>query len=185
MTNSSNNTFINLKNETRASFTAYYPLALITVGTLLNTFTFIILCQPAFKNTAAKPTIHYMRAIAIFDIIMLYGWNFDHYLLEVHGYTLQLYSVPFCLYNCIPFILMVAFDSGVIYHLIRADQVTTIQHQRIQHRSITITLVITTVLFLTMTIPATVFYGFFTSTASYVILHLLDSLLYTYHILSF
>ncbi|CAF2071788.1 unnamed protein product [Rotaria magnacalcarata] len=278
MTNSSNNTFINLKNETRASFIAYYSLALIIVGTLLNIFTFIILCQPAFKNTAAKPTIHYMRSIAIFDIIMLYGWNLDHYLLEVHRNTLQLYSIPFCkicsfldyftpqmsawlrvficldrylslsrlertwfshsknvliiiasnsivftiinahvllfacfyntdgsinanaqwyevyplwdyvnlgLYNCIPFILMVIFDSGVIYHFIHVDQVTTIQHRRIQHRSITITLVITTLLFLTMTTPATVYYGFFTSTTSYVILYLFDSLLYTYHILSF
>ncbi|CAF5134670.1 unnamed protein product [Rotaria magnacalcarata] len=80
---------------------------------------------------------------------------------------------------------MVIFDSGVIYHFIHVDQVTTIQHRRIQHRSITITLVITTLLFLTMTTPATVYYGFFTSTTSYVILYLFDSLLYTYHILSF
>lgn len=278
MSNISNNISINFQHKPKALFTAYYPLALTVFGTLFNSLTFIILCQSTFKNTNVTPTIHYLRTIAIFDIIMLYGWNLDHYLSEIHGFTLQLYSIPFCkifsflnyfaaqvsawlrvficldrylsltfvdrtwfnqsqnvliiilcniifftiinlhfflftcfyntdgsvnpnarfyiiyplwdyvnlgIYNCIPFILMVIFNSGVIYHLIRLRQITTLQNPRIQHRSITITLVITTFLFLIMTTPGTICYAFFSTTASYVILHLFDSILYTYHILSF
>jgi hypothetical protein len=37
-----------------------------------------------------------MRAVAIFDILMLYGWNLDHYLLGAYGFTLQLYSIALC-----------------------------------------------------------------------------------------
>jgi hypothetical protein len=88
------------------------------------------------------------------------------------------------LYNCAPFILMVIFNSGVIYHLIRLRQTSTVQNSRIQHRSISITLVITTFLFSIMTIPSTVGYAFF-GNASLTLLHAFDSILYTYHVLSF
>ncbi|CAF0927955.1 unnamed protein product [Rotaria sp. Silwood1] len=208
---------------------------------------------------------------------MLYGWNIDHYLGTMHGFTLQESTIPLCrffaflnyfagqssawlrvfvsfdrylslsrlhrtwfgksknvliiigcilgcctlingllffygcsqkadgtisqaswafqlyplwdyvnlgVYNCAPFILMVTFNSGVIYHLTRLRHTSTVQNSRIQHRSISITLVITTFLFLIMTIPATVGYAFF-STASSAILHLLDGFLYSYHVLSF
>ena len=37
-----------------------------------------------------------MRTISIFDILMLYGWNPDHYLFAVHGITPQKYSIPAC-----------------------------------------------------------------------------------------
>jgi hypothetical protein len=37
-----------------------------------------------------------MRAIAIFDIFMLYGWNLNHYLLPVHGFTPLKHSVLSC-----------------------------------------------------------------------------------------
>jgi len=219
-----------------------------------------------------------MRTIAIFDILMLYGWNLDHYLSGAHGYTLQTYNVPACkffsflnyfaaqvsawlrvficldrylslsrlhktwfsqskhvliiincilivftiinfpmflfacyynadgtvnadshlyqvypmwdymnlgFYNCAPFLFMVIFNSGVIYHLILLQKTSTVQNSQIQHRSISITLVITTFLFLIMTIPGTVAYAFFSSTASVAALHAFDAILYTYHILSF
>jgi len=259
-------------------YVTYYPLALVIVGTVFNLFTFGIFWRPTFRDTNKRPTIHYMRAIAIFDILMLYGWNFDHYLSGAYGFTLQTYSIPSCkffsflnyftpqcsawlrvficldrylslsrlhktwfsqsrnvlfiitciitvftiinfqfflfacyynedgtvntdshlyeiyplwddmnlgLYNCAPFIFMFIFNSGVIYHLIRLRQTSTVQNSRIQHRSITITLVITTFLFSIMTIPGTVGFAFFSNTASYITLHLLDTILYTYHILSF
>jgi hypothetical protein len=74
----------------------YYPFTLVIVGTIFNSFTFFILCRPAFQDTDKRPTVHYMRAVAIFDILMLYGWNLDHYLSGAHGFTLQLYSIPLC-----------------------------------------------------------------------------------------
>jgi hypothetical protein len=75
---------------------AYYPLVLVTIGTVLNLLTFIILCRSKFRNTRQKSTFHYMRAVAIFDILMLYGWNLDHYISDVHGFTIQRLSIPAC-----------------------------------------------------------------------------------------
>jgi len=277
MSNTTSNTSTSVDSE-GDMFVTYYPLTLVIVGTLLNSCTFAIFWRPTFRDTSKRPTIHYMRTIAIFDILMLYGWNLDHYLSGAHGYTLQAYTVPSCkffsflnyfaaqvsawlrvfvcldrylslsrlhktwfsqsknvliiiagiivvftiinfpfflfvcyynadgtvntdshlyevyptwdfmnlgLYNCAPFILMVIFNSGVIYHLIRLRQTSTVQNSKIQHRSISITLVITTFLFLIMTIPGTVAYAFFSTTASVVALHAFDAILYTYHILSF
>jgi hypothetical protein len=257
---------------------AYYPLFIITAGTVLNFLTFIILCRPSFKDTKKQPTILYMRTIAIFDILMLYDWNLDHYLSSVHGFTLEEYSIPSCkfflflgyftaqttawlrvfvcldrylslsrlyktwfshsknviivitciisllalfnlhlmifgcfytpdgvidtdsklyqifplwdyidlvVYNCIPFIFMVILNSGTIYHLTRLQRTTTVRNSRIQHRSISITLVITTFLFLFMTVPANVAFGFFQTTASPMVLQSADAALFTYHITSF
>ncbi len=272
------NTTVNLSINPKYLFILYYPLTLVIIGTIFNFFTFIILCQSNFKNTKIRPTLHYMRTIAIFDILMLYGWNLDHYLHSVHGFTLQHYSILFCkffsflnyfsaqvsawlrvficfdryvslsqlhktwfnksknilliitsiiifstlinlhfflfacyinvdgsinhharfyrvyplwdyvnlcLYNCLPFILMMIFNSGVIYHLIRLRQTIKLSNIRIQHRSITITLVITTFLFLIMTTPATILFAFFYKTTNFLALYSFDSILYTYHILSF
>jgi len=274
----SNDTTIISFRRTDSLIIAYYPLFLIIIGTILNLLTFIILCQSTFRDSKKSPTIYYMRSIAIFDILMLYGWNLDHYILNVYGLLLQRYSIILCkilsflnyfsaqssawlrvfmcldryiflsrlhrtwfnrsknvlitiiciitffalfnfhiivfacfytkrgtinvnarqykiyplwdyinlgLYNCAPFLLMVIFNSGVIYHLIRFRRLSSIQNSRIQYRTISITLVLTTFLFLLMTIPATVSFAFFYSTASITLLHMLDSILYTYHILSF
>ncbi len=276
MSNSTTNMSVT-DNDGVDMFVTYYPFTLVIVGTLFNSFTFFILCRPAFQDTGKRPTIHYMRAIAIFDILMLYGWNLDHYLYGAHGFTLQLYNIPSCrffsflnyfsaqvsawlrvficldrylslsrlhktwfsqsknvliiiasivtiftiinfqfflfacyympdgtintnsslyiiyplwdmmnlgLYNCAPFIFMVIFNGGVIYHLIRLRQKSTVQNSKIKHRSIYTTLVITTFLFSIMTIPGTVGYAFF-GNASLTLLHAFDSILYTYHILSF
>ena len=265
-------------NAVSDMFATYYPFTLIILGTIFNFFTLIVLCRPIFQDTAKRPTIHYMRTMAIFDILMLYGWNLDHYLSGAFGFALQYYSIPTCkifsfldyfapqvsawlrvficldrylslsrlhktwfgqsknvliiivsivgvfaivhlqfllfgcfynpdgsvnpqaylyyiypvwdlmnlgLYNCVPFLCMVILNSGVIYHLIRLRQTSTVKNSRIQHGSISVTLVITTFLFMVMTIPSSVAFTFYSQVAGHVILQLLDSMLYTYHILSF
>ena len=274
---SNNSTVANLR-RTDSLFIAYYPLFLVIVGTSFNLLTFTILCRSTFNNSKKQATIYYMRTIAIFDILVLYGWNFDHYFLNVYGILLQRYSIALCkifsflnyfaaqssawlrvfmcldrylslshlhpiwfnqsknvlitiiciitffalfnfhiilfacfyknagkisvnarqyriyplwdyinlgVYNCAPFILMVILNSSMIYHLTHLRSTSSIHNSRIHHRTISITLVLTTFLFLLMTTPATVAFGFFYSTASITILHLLDGILYTYHILSF
>jgi hypothetical protein len=255
----------------------YYPLLLIILGTILNFLTFFILCRTTFKNTTKRPTLHYMRAIAILDIFILYGWNFDHYLEGTFGIKTDTYSVLSCkfftfmnyfiyqvsawlrvlicfdrylslsrlhrtwfgmsknvliligilliiftlinfhffpfvcyyknnlvhieslyytvypmwdhvnliLYNFLPFLLMIIFNSGVIYHLILLRRISTVRKtSRIQHRSISATLLLTTCLFFLMTTPGSISYAYFPSIDES-ILYTLDSILYTYHILSF
>ncbi|CAF1467245.1 unnamed protein product [Adineta steineri] len=272
------NTTTTATQQIESLFVAYYPLSLVIVGTSLNLFTLIILCQPTFRNTKKQPIIYYMRTIAIFDILMLYGWNLDHYLSIIHGFTLITYSIPTCkifgflnyfaaqssawlrvficfdrylitsrlhrtwfsrqksvliiitciitittllnchfliftcyyssdgtinpnaklyeiyplwdyvnlgVYNCAPFILMVTFNSGVIYHLTHRRLVQLIQNSTIQYRAISITLIITTFLFLIMTTPATIDAAFFATTPTGILEEILDSALYTYHITSF
>jgi hypothetical protein len=88
-------------------------------------------------------------------------------------------------YNCAPFILMVIFNSGVIYHLIHRCQTSLVQNSLIQRRTISITLVLTTFLFLIMTIPASIVAAFFFTTPTTTLAKILDSALYTYHITSF
>jgi hypothetical protein len=274
----SNNNTIERIRITHSIIVAYYPLFLVIVGTVFNLLTFVILCRSTFNDTRKQTTIHYMRAIAIFDILMLYGWNLDHYLANTYGLLLQRYSIITCkilsflnyfaaqssawlrvfmcldryiclsrlhrtwfnrsnnvliiitciisffalfnfhiiffacfyttrntinvnarrykiyplwdyinlgLYNCAPFILMVIFNSGMIYHLTHLRRKSSISNSRIQYRAISITLVMTTFLFLLMTIPATVSFAFFYTSANVTLLHMLDSILYTYHISSF
>ena len=274
----SNNTTTTNVQSSEYLIVAYYPLTLIIVGTLLNLLTFIILCRPVFRDTRKQPVIHYMRTIAIFDILMLYGWNLDHYLWIVHGYILLTYSIATCkffgflnyfaaqssawlrvficldrylsatrlhrtwfsrpksvliiitsiiviftlfnfhffvfacfyrpngsinpnaqlyriyplwdyinlgVYNCAPFLLMIALNSGVVYHLIRRRHARVIQNSQIQHRTISITLLLTTFLFLIMTIPATIVAAFFFTVPTTTLAKILDSALYTYHITSF
>lgn len=263
---------------TESILVAYYPFFLMIFGSIFNLLTFIVLCRASFKDTKKQPTIHYMRAIAVFDIFMLYGWNFQHYLSSVYGFTLERYSISSCkfflflpyftaqttgwlrvfvcldrflslnylhktwfshsknvliviacvigvlaiinlhlsifgcyytlsgeidinshlyqifplwdyvnlgVYNCAPFILMVLFNTGVIYHLIRLRRTSTVQNSRIQHRSLSITSVATTFLFLIMTIPANIAFGFFQEVASPTVLRLVDASLFTYHVTSF
>ena len=257
---------------------AYYSLTLLIVGTLFNILTFVIFLRGKFRETNERATIHYMRAIAIVDILMLYGWNLDHYLWNIYHISAPSTSIGACktvwfinyfapqtsawlrvfvcldrylslsrlhrtwfsksknvliiiaaivlffflfnahllifacfydtdgsinssarmyqivplwdyinlgLYNCVPFIIMAILNSGVIYHLIRLRRTSTVQNSRIQHRSISITLVITTFLFMFLTIPPNICYGFFYSAMSETLLHFLDALLYTYHTISF
>ena len=263
----------------KASFMAiYYPLFLIIVGTILNLLTLAVLCRPPFRNAKKQPAMHYMRAIAVFDILMLYGWNLDHYLSYVYSFTLLRYSIPsckliafvsyatpqasawllvfvsvdryimlsrlrrtwfntskgiltiiaciiavfvalnlhillfacfykpdgsinpqapqyriypmwdyvhLCVYTGVPFVLMVVFNSGVVHQLLRIRRESTLQNSRIQHRAISITLVVTTSLFLILTTPSGVAFAFFYNTASRTLLQLLDGFFYSYHTLSF
>ena len=257
---------------------AYYPLFLIVVGTILNLLTLAVLCRSPFRNTKKQPSMHYMRTIAIFDILMLYGWNLDHYLLYVHNLSLFGYSVPSCkivtfisyatpqtaawlrvfvcfdrylmlsrltrtwfnrskgiliiitcivavfgvlnfhlllfacfykpdgsinyearhyriypmwqyvhlgVYSAVPFVLMVAFNSGVVYHLLRIRRESTLQNSRIQHRTISITLIVTTSLFLILTTPSGIVFSFFVDIISNTVSELLDGMYFTYHTLSF
>jgi hypothetical protein len=76
-------------------------------------------------------------------------------------------NIHLVMYNCIPFILMVTFDSGVIYYLARLHRTTTVQNSRIQHRSISIILVITTFLLLIMTMPSGITFAFFSNNSKY------------------
>ncbi|CAF1156703.1 unnamed protein product [Adineta steineri] len=258
-------------------FIIYYPLILIILGTILNLLTFIILCRTTFKNARKRPTIHYMRTIAIFDILILYGWNLDQYLERTIGIKMTNYSVISCkiftflnyfiyhvsawlrvficfdrylslsrlhrtwfsisknvlilisflmlifilinlhifpfvcyyendqvniesryytiypmwdrvnliIYNCLPFSFMIIFNSGIIYHLILLRRISTVRKtSRIQHRSISITLLLTTCLFFLMTTPVSIAYAYFSHRYEH-ILYALDSILYTYHILGF
>jgi hypothetical protein len=275
----SNNKTANI-NESSISVTAvaYYAFTLIIVGTAFNLLTFVVLCRKKFRNMKERPTLYYMRAVVIFDIFMLYGWNFEHYLSIVYGFAFREYTIASCklfmfsnylshhtsawlrvficldrylslsrlhrtwfgrpksvliiiaciisffflfnlhliifgcfrdadgtidansrlyiiypmwdmvnlaMYNCIPFVSMVILNCGVIYHLFNLRRSSTIQNSRIQHRAISITVVITTFLFSLMTIPSTVAYAFFTNTASDTALYTLDCVLYSYHTLSF
>ena len=257
---------------------AYYSLFLMISGTSLNILTFIIFCRAKFRKGDERPTIHYMRAIAIVDIMMLYGWNFDHYLANIYGFYVKGLTIGSCkfiiflnyfapqvsawlrvficldrylslsrlhrtwfsrsksaliiiaiimiffflfnghifisachykpngiitgntdtfkifplwdwvnlgMYNGLPFICMTILNSGVIYHLIRLKKTSTVQNSGIRHRSISITLVITTILFMILTIPPTICYGFFYSDVNLMVLHLLDALMYTYHVIAF
>ena len=275
---SHNSTATPAASSRAAIIVAYYSLTVTVLGTIFNLLTFIILCRPTFRKAKIRPTLHYMRAMAIFDILMLYGRNLDHYLVGVHYFTIQRLTIPLCrflsffnyfvlqssawlrvfvcldrylslsrlhktwfsnpkhvllvigciigtlivlnsiflfygcsfekngtingqswafelypmwdyvhlaVYNALPFLLMSLFNAGVIYHLIHLRRVSTVQHSQIQHRAISITLVITTVLFLLMTLPVTVAFAFFYTEVDLVLGRYLDALLYTYNIICF
>lgn len=79
---------------------------------------------------------------------------------------------------------MLLFNSGVIYHLIKHHRDVANENFRFQHRSITITLVVTTFFFLIMTVPSTIAFAFFSS-ANPTLLNALDGMLYAYHTTSF
>ncbi|CAF0743852.1 unnamed protein product [Adineta steineri] len=273
----SNNTTTTTSPSTESLIVAYYSMTLIIIGTSFNVMTFVILCRAKFRDTKARPTLHYMRAMAVFDILMLYGWNLDHYLSTIYQFHILTYSIISCRFisfisffaaqssawlrvficldrylslsrlhktwfsksksvliiiaciisiffllnfhillfvcyyrvngtisylswlytiyplwdyvtlgvsNFLPFILMVIFNSGVIHHLIRLRRTTTVRNSQIQHRAISITLVITTFLFLIMTVPSSVAFAFFAS-SNQTLLHFLDCLMYSYYALSF
>ncbi|CAF5070740.1 unnamed protein product [Rotaria sp. Silwood1] len=119
---------------------------------------------------------YYVSTILTNGTISALSWLYDIYPLWDY--------INLGVYNCVPFVLMVIFNCGVIYHLLRLRSTTSIQNSRIQHRSISITLVITTSLFLFMTVPSTVAFAFFSS-SDVGLLRFFDCLLYSHHILSF
>ena len=258
---------------------AYYPLVLLILGTILNSLTFYTLSRPSFQRDKRKlATIHYLRAIAIFDILMFYDWNLDHFLFHVYGFTILRSSIPSCkfamffgyftsqssawlrvfvcfdryllisrlhltwfshsrtalmmilgiiiffalfnfhfiLFNCyrqadgfinidaqlysilplwdyihlsfyngIPFVLMLICNSGVIYHLVRLRDRTMVRNSHIRYRAISITLIVTTFLFLLMTTPASICYALFSTNTYPRLVRFVDAFLFSYHITSF
>lgn len=257
---------------------AYYPLVLVVIGTVLNPFTFLVFCRATYRNSKRRPTLHYMRAILIFDIFMLYGWNLDHYLLTIHGFRLQFYTLTSCkffsflnhfasevsawlrvfitfdrylgtsrvhrtwfghsknvliiitciiiffflfnlhfllfacyytadgslspdsalyqiyprleilhfvLYDCVPFLLMLIFNSCTIYYMTCTQNMARTQNRRSQHRAISFTIILLTFLFCIMTMPVSIIFSFFVSVTSETVQNLLDAFLYTYHVIEF
>lgn len=255
-----------------------YLLFLMIAGTILNLLTLFTLCQPIFRDGKKYAAIHYMRAVAVFDILMLYGWNLNHYISAVQGWTPLTKTMTSCrialffgymtcqvsawlrvlisidryllvtsvqprlfnkpktiicmilcvvlcfvifnsqfllvgcsftsngqvdinsylfktfplwdymnlgIYNGIPFILMTIYNSGLIYKLIYFQQRSLVTSSQNRSRSISITLLVTTCLFLIMTIPASIVFAFFYETVNPTFLRMIDAILYTYHILSF
>ena len=99
LTMSNNTTIIYTKEKNLSVYiVAYYAFSLIIVGTIFNLLTFIVLCRKKFRDTNERPALHYMRAMAIFDSLMLYGWNLDHYTFTVYGFELIVYTIASCKY---------------------------------------------------------------------------------------
>jgi hypothetical protein len=80
---------------------------------------------------------------------------------------------------------MIIFNSGVIYHTIYLRRGTIVQNSRARNISISITLILTTFLFLIMTTPGNIVYTFFYNTSALILLPLVDGIMFTYHITSF
>jgi hypothetical protein len=260
----------------------YYPLCLTCMTTVLNSLTIIILYQKIFRQ---RPTIRFMRVIAFIDLVLLYGWNLDHFFRLKFGFELDRLSVFSCkistylnhflsqssawlrvwmcfdrfwtlnqvrqrraihqhrrviyfitftlitiavinihlpifscysynngtkvgggslyfplypawnyinlaLYNIIPFILMLIFNTLIIRHLILIKRTSTLQKSRIRHSSISIPILLSAFLFCIMTTPPAIIFAFFHNQISSeifrsLLLSLLDSIKYTYHSLSF
>ncbi|CAF1315632.1 unnamed protein product [Adineta ricciae] len=275
-TNSNSNIF---------TFMGYYCLLIVILGTIFNLCTFAVLCRSVFRNTQARPMIHYMRAIAIIDFLGLYGWTLDTYFNTIYGFTLKnLYTVASCkfsmffnywtlqisawlhvfvcfdrylfmsriqpntwfnrsksvliiigciigifflsnfpillficyrntdghividsqlvnmlfifqhihlwMYDLIPSTLILLFNVISIRHLYRLRRTTTIRNSKIRHRPITITLIITSFLYVVTRTPSTVVYSYFSDTVSATqwgrgLNIALNLLLYTFPVLNF
>ena len=122
-------------------------------------------------------------------ILFIYGCSYDaNGNLSNQGWAFNIYPlwdyVNLVFYNCLPFFFMVLCNSGVIYYLTRVSRTTAIQTLRLQNRATSLTLLITTFLFIVMTVPATIAFAFF-STSDKALLSSLDGILYTYHVMSF
>jgi len=71
----------------------YYPLCLTCVTTILNSLTIFVLYQDVFRQ---RPAVRYMRAMAIVDMLMLYGWNLDHFFRLKFGFEVDRLTVATC-----------------------------------------------------------------------------------------
>jgi hypothetical protein len=122
--------------------------------------------------------------------IIIFGCFYEaNGLLNINSRLYTIYPmwdfVNLAVYTCLPFLLMVMFNSGVIYHLFRLNHTSTIQNSRVRHRAISIVTVVTTFLFLITTTPSMIAFAFFADIANLVVLHTVGCILYTYYILSF
>lgn len=71
----------------------YYPLLLTIVNTILNGWILIILFRKKFRQ---RPTTHYMRAVALADLFMIYGWNLDHFFRFQFGFEVDRLNIFTC-----------------------------------------------------------------------------------------
>lgn len=81
------------RSSATITFFTYYPLFLTCMTTVLNSITLIVFYQRVFRQ---RPTIRYMRAMAIVDALMLYGWNLDHFFALKYGFEIDRLSVLSC-----------------------------------------------------------------------------------------
>ncbi|CAF3126575.1 unnamed protein product [Rotaria sp. Silwood2] len=93
--NSTELAVVHTNTSTERLFVAYFSLIIAVVGTTLNSLTFIVLCRSKLRQAQTRPTLYYMRAMAIFDILMLYAWNIDYYFSTIYGFLLQTLNIPF------------------------------------------------------------------------------------------
>ncbi|CAF1363874.1 unnamed protein product [Adineta ricciae] len=255
-TSNSNGTYKSSSSNEGVYVIAYYNLLMVILGTIFNATTFFVFCRAKFRNTAARPVIHYMRAIAIIDFVGLYGWTFESYISTIYNISLTYsYTVASCkfawffnfwtlqasawlhvfvsfdrylfmsriqpntwfnrskniliiiasvitifvlynfhillfvcyenangyivtdsrlytflplfqtlhlfIYDIIPSSLMLTFNFISIYHLYKIRHITTITNSKIRHRPITITLVVTSFLYVVTRTPSAVIYSYF------------------------
>ena len=71
----------------------YYPLFLTCSTTVLNIMILIIFSQ---SNFLKRPTIGYMRAMAVIDALMMYGWNLDQFFRLKYGFEVDALTVLSC-----------------------------------------------------------------------------------------
>ena len=81
------------RSSAMTSFFTYYPLFLTCMTTVLNSFILLVFYQKVFRQ---RPTIRYMRAMAIVDALMLYGWNLDHFFNLKYGFEVDRLNVLSC-----------------------------------------------------------------------------------------
>lgn len=97
--------------------------------------------------------------------------------------------VNLALYNIIPFILMLIFNTLIIRHLILIKRTSTLKQSRIRHSSISIPILLSAFLFCIMTTPPAIIFAFFYKQTrlefNKYLLDILDAIKYTYHSLSF
>ncbi len=128
-------------------------------------------------------------------IFSCYSYTYQNQI-QIAGGSLRFHLYPtwnyinLALYNIIPFILMLIFNTLIIRHLILIKRTSTLQNSRIRHTSISIPILLSAFLFCIMTTPPAISYAFFYVQVRSVIfqnylLSLLDSIKYTYHSLSF
>ncbi|CAF1344749.1 unnamed protein product [Adineta ricciae] len=71
------------------------------------------------------------------------------------------HRIHLCVYNLIPSFFIILFNGISVYHLYRLRRTTSIQNSQVRHRSISITLIITSILFVIMRTPSSINYAFF------------------------
>lgn len=122
----------------------FYPLCLTIFNTIFNGLILLILYRKKFRQ---RPTTHYMRAVALADILMIFGWNFDHFLRLKFGFEIDRLTVLTCK-------IFMFFNNGFLQSAawfrvwLCIDRFQTLQriHQRrtkSQHRSALILIVLT------------------------------------------